>query len=377
MAASGAGGDQDEFYLRYYVGHKGKFGHEFLEFEFRPDGKLRYANNSNYKNDTMIRKEVFVSPAVLRECRRIIADSEIMREDDNNWPPPDRVGRQELEIVMNNEHISFTTSKIGSLVDVQGSQDPEGLRVFYYLVQIILIKHSRHRNVWKSSTRHETRSTQPSESGFHEPLQPDMSATTPDTSLFTDQGAMTTNTPSPRALKSPPGNLRPKSAFPRRGTDISTLFESKLESAIDYILEVQRDWIVNDGERCSAADLMGEDEAEASVPPQMSDTSDNTVEDDFSSRAGNLVDQNIAGELGGEVTSSARPVQLADLQRILRSIQPADAIEDPDADKFTVLSFLEALEDSVAKSSEAAGSNSAQDESKDSQSQRCGRDSTI
>ncbi|CAF4297155.1 unnamed protein product, partial [Adineta steineri] len=31
----------DDFYLRYYVGHKGKFGHEFLEFEFRPDGKLR------------------------------------------------------------------------------------------------------------------------------------------------------------------------------------------------------------------------------------------------------------------------------------------------------------------------------------------------
>ncbi len=70
---------KNEFYLRYYVGHKGKFGHEFLEFEFRPDGrrnlnlswdfdnlilsllglgKLRYANNSNYKNDTMIRKEV-------------------------------------------------------------------------------------------------------------------------------------------------------------------------------------------------------------------------------------------------------------------------------------------------------------------------------
>ncbi len=39
------------------VGHKGKFGHEFLEFEFRPDGKLRYANNSHYKNETMIRKE--------------------------------------------------------------------------------------------------------------------------------------------------------------------------------------------------------------------------------------------------------------------------------------------------------------------------------
>ncbi|KAL6031980.1 hypothetical protein STEG23_029127 [Scotinomys teguina] len=49
---------ESDFYLRYYVGHKGKFGHEFLEFEFRPDGKLRYANNSNYKNDVMIRKEV-------------------------------------------------------------------------------------------------------------------------------------------------------------------------------------------------------------------------------------------------------------------------------------------------------------------------------
>jgi hypothetical protein len=76
--------EAEEFYLRYYTGHKGKFGeyfdkklgnfhcpsqkyvdsklgHEFLEFEFRPDGKMRYANNSNYKNDTMIRKEVFVN----------------------------------------------------------------------------------------------------------------------------------------------------------------------------------------------------------------------------------------------------------------------------------------------------------------------------
>ena len=32
-------GTSTDFYLRYYVGHKGKFGHEFLEFEFRPDGE--------------------------------------------------------------------------------------------------------------------------------------------------------------------------------------------------------------------------------------------------------------------------------------------------------------------------------------------------
>ena len=69
--------DVGEFYVRYYVGHKGKFGHEFLEFEFRPDGKLRYANNSNYKNDTMIRKDVFVTEAVIKECKRIISESEV------------------------------------------------------------------------------------------------------------------------------------------------------------------------------------------------------------------------------------------------------------------------------------------------------------
>lgn len=83
--------------MRYYVGHKGKFGHEFLEFEFRPDGKLRYANNSNYKNDTMIRKEAFVHQSVMEELKRIIIDSEIMQEDDLPWPPPDRVGRQVSE----------------------------------------------------------------------------------------------------------------------------------------------------------------------------------------------------------------------------------------------------------------------------------------
>merc|ERR1711898_83920 len=112
----------EEFYMRYYVGHKGKFGHEFLEFEFRPDGKLRYANNSNYKNDTMIRKEVFCNECVLQDLKRMVEDAEIMKEDDNNWPHPDKVGRQELEIVMGDEHISFTTSKIGSLLDVQESK---------------------------------------------------------------------------------------------------------------------------------------------------------------------------------------------------------------------------------------------------------------
>ncbi|KAI1480063.1 Mago nashi protein [Daldinia bambusicola] len=135
MASSG-----ETFYLRYYSGHSGRFGHEFLEFDFRVvgDGRsavARYANNSNYRNDSLIRKEMCVSSLVVDEIKRIVKSSEIMKEDDAKWPQKNKDGRQELEIRMGNDHISFETAKIGSLIDVTESADPEGLRVFYYLVQ--------------------------------------------------------------------------------------------------------------------------------------------------------------------------------------------------------------------------------------------------
>ncbi|KAK9543554.1 Protein mago nashi 2, variant 2 [Aspergillus fumigatus] len=76
-----------------------------------------------------------VSSAMIQEVKRIIKESEIMKEDDSKWPQKNKDGRQELEIRLGNEHISFETAKIGSLVDVTESADPEGLRVFYYLVQ--------------------------------------------------------------------------------------------------------------------------------------------------------------------------------------------------------------------------------------------------
>ncbi|QDS74309.1 Protein mago nashi [Venturia effusa] len=140
MASSNAAGSNEAFYVRYYSGHSGRFGHEFLEFDFRTlgDGRssmVRYANNSNYRNDSLIRKEMCVSSLVIAEIKRIIKDAEIMKEDDTKWPQKNKDGRQELEIRLGNEHISFETAKIGSLVDVTESQDPEGLRVFYYLVQ--------------------------------------------------------------------------------------------------------------------------------------------------------------------------------------------------------------------------------------------------
>jgi len=92
---------------------------------------VRYANNSNYRNDSLIRKEskqtlhlfiikarqtdaskVCVSSLVIAEIKRIIKDSEIMKEDDTKWPQKNKDGRQELEIRLGNEHISF---EVGTL----------------------------------------------------------------------------------------------------------------------------------------------------------------------------------------------------------------------------------------------------------------------
>ncbi|KAI9158839.1 Protein mago nashi-like protein [Paramyrothecium foliicola] len=84
------------------------------------------------KKDTGV---VCVSSVIVDEIKRIIKTSEILKEDDSKWPQKNKDGRQELEIRLGNDHISFETAKIGSLVDVTESADPEGLRVFYYLVQ--------------------------------------------------------------------------------------------------------------------------------------------------------------------------------------------------------------------------------------------------
>jgi protein mago nashi len=108
---------------------------------------------------------MYLSPLTVSELRRIVEESEIVkwvpttmaamlgsraqgtnnallacdmiinREDDTNWPQKSVVGKQELEVRLGNTHISFETAKIGSLVDVQNSEDSEGLRNFYYTIQ--------------------------------------------------------------------------------------------------------------------------------------------------------------------------------------------------------------------------------------------------
>lgn len=80
---------------------------------------------------------MFLSSSTLLELKRIVSESDILKEDDSKWPSPDEDGRQELEVVCGSQHISFVTKKIGSLVDVEGSEDGEGLKTFYFLIQDI------------------------------------------------------------------------------------------------------------------------------------------------------------------------------------------------------------------------------------------------
>lgn len=48
-----------------------------------------------------------VSSLVVDEIKRIVKSSEIMKEDDSKWPQKNKDGRQELEIRLGTEHISF------------------------------------------------------------------------------------------------------------------------------------------------------------------------------------------------------------------------------------------------------------------------------
>uniref|UniRef100_A0A7N2MVY1 Regulatory particle non-ATPase 13 n=1 Tax=Quercus lobata TaxID=97700 RepID=A0A7N2MVY1_QUELO len=104
-----------------------------------------------------------------------------------------------------------------------------------------------------------------------------------------------------------------------------------------------------DSQLCSLAnyhmnrplEFVGEEEPDASVPLQVSE---DMVEDDISSRAGNLVVPNFSADVTSEVSSSSGPVKLEDLQRILSNIGPADIAGDPDGgDKFDCCFIYQSL----------------------------------
>jgi protein mago nashi len=177
MSSSRNGVGLPPFYLRYYVGHRGQYGHEFLEYEVRPNGLLRYANNSNYRNDRMIKRDVLLAPAILDLLAEIIKSSGLFQHlgrdhghthDDSHtsgdyhsyspnhsagkenltprgWPRPDRDGRQELEVVVDGvHHLRLACSQLGPLHhrrqcdncdDQESRTPPMSLQCFHHVVQ--------------------------------------------------------------------------------------------------------------------------------------------------------------------------------------------------------------------------------------------------
>ena len=63
---------------------------------------------------------VWISPLMVDELKRIVQESEILQEDDAKWPKRNATGRQELEVRLGKEHISFEVSR-GSILFLKGS----------------------------------------------------------------------------------------------------------------------------------------------------------------------------------------------------------------------------------------------------------------
>lgn len=135
-----------EFYLRFYTGgYRGeRSGHEFLEFDIRHNpgdnfATLRYANQSNYRDEELIKKQVCVSMLVLETFKNIVGESQILLESDKDWPDPTRESKQELEIRSGVNKKIFKTLNISSLASIKSQTDSNGMAVFYYLIQDIKV----------------------------------------------------------------------------------------------------------------------------------------------------------------------------------------------------------------------------------------------
>lgn len=62
--------------------------------------------------------KVYLNKIVLEEIREIVKSSKIMECSDDDWPVPNDIGKQEIDIRINDEEINFRTSKIGSFSEV-------------------------------------------------------------------------------------------------------------------------------------------------------------------------------------------------------------------------------------------------------------------
>ncbi|KNH09453.1 hypothetical protein XU18_0138 [Perkinsela sp. CCAP 1560/4] len=132
-----SGKDLSNIFLRYFVGHRGKYGREFIEFSFESNGVLKYINDSSYKKDGSLSDCFVCEEKIIETVRNLIQESGIFRCNDANWPLPNQGGRQELEIAINDVHYSFVTSKINSTEEAKSCEDPQGVATFYKFVQDI------------------------------------------------------------------------------------------------------------------------------------------------------------------------------------------------------------------------------------------------
>ena len=55
---------EKDFLVPYCIGHKGDDGYECLDFEIIFTGCFKYLNNSEYKSDCLISKEVIIIIAI-------------------------------------------------------------------------------------------------------------------------------------------------------------------------------------------------------------------------------------------------------------------------------------------------------------------------
>ena len=88
----------DDFYLRFYAEKKGKYGQDFLEVEFHHDGRMSYAYASRKKEQSVVRREAFVTKANLDQLKRLVADSGLTRCPARSFVSRVPNSHQELEI---------------------------------------------------------------------------------------------------------------------------------------------------------------------------------------------------------------------------------------------------------------------------------------
>jgi len=121
---------------------------------------------TGHPRDYPIVKEFYVSELLLDSLKKIVRNSEILSDkvSDEKWPSPVEAGVEkdyssiyqrydsndthanvpnrtvtevpenfeEMEIVLDNEHILYRTKRMDSIsMDVQKSEDPEGLTIFF------------------------------------------------------------------------------------------------------------------------------------------------------------------------------------------------------------------------------------------------------